>query len=214
MRAPAAVFIAAFLLTAASLSVECRADQPPQVLDEVVVTGERTGPGMWHVRSGSGQLWILGSMSPLPKGITWRSTQVEQVLAGANQVLIQKPFEIGIVKILWLLITEHKLLMVGGGKRLVDVLPADLHARYAAQRAKYTDDPAKWERCRPLVAAAFLEQAAFHKVGLSTHLDLGAAVRKLAEKHDVPVEEIKIAGVGDVIEAMKTLPRSEEHTSE
>ena len=188
MRASGTAFAAAILLTVGSLSIDCRADQPPQVLDDVVVTGERTGPGMWHVRSGAGQLWILGSMSPLPKGITWRSTQVEQVLGGANQVLIQKPFEIGIVKILWLLITEHKLLMVGGGKRLVDVLPAGLHARYAVQRAKYTDDPTKWERFRPLVAAAFLEQAAFHKVGLSTHLDLGAAVRKLAEKHDVPVD--------------------------
>jgi uncharacterized protein YbaP (TraB family) len=166
---------------------------------------------MWHVRGGSGELWILGSMSPLPKGITWRSKQVEQVLGSANQVLIQKPFEIGIVKILWLLITEHKLLMVGGGKRLVDVLPADLHARFAVQRAKYNGDPAKWERFRPLVAAAFLEQAAFHKVGLSTRLDLGAAVRKLAEKHDVPVQEIKIAGVGDVIEALKTLPQATEN---
>ena len=180
MRAPATLFLAAVLLTAGSLSIESRADQPPQVLDEMVVTGERTGPGMWHVHGGAGQLWILGSMSPLPKGITWRSTQVEQVLGGTNHVLIQKPFEIGIVRILWLLITEHKLLMVGGGKRLVDVMPADLHARYAVQRAKYTGDPNKWERFRPLVAAAFLEQAAFHKVGLSTHLDLGAAVRKLA----------------------------------
>src|ERR1700678_1832545 len=211
MRARAALF-AAILLTAASIFVVSHADQAPQVMDELVVTGERTGPGMWHVHgTGPGQLWIIGSMSPLPKGITWRSSQVETVLTGANQVLIQKPFEIGIVKILWLLITEHKLLMVGGGRRLVDVMPADLHARYAVQRAKYSDDPNKWERFRPLVAAAFLEQAAFHKVGLSTHLDLGAAVRKLADKHDVPVEEIKIAGVGDVIDAMKKLPAATEN---
>ena len=126
-------------------------------------------------------------------------------------MLIQNPFENGIVKILWLLITKHTASWSNGGKRLVDVLPADSHARYAVQRAKYTDDPTKWERFRPLVAAAFLEQAAFHKVSLSTHLDLGAAVRKLAEKHDVPVEEIKIAGVGDVIEAMKTLPAATEN---
>src|SRR5580692_12421750 len=110
MRAPAAVFIAAILLTAGSLSGECRADQPSQVLDEVVVTSERTGPGMWHVHSGTGQLWILGSMSPLPKGITWRSKQVEQVLGGTNRVLVQKPFEIGIARILWILITDRNLL--------------------------------------------------------------------------------------------------------
>jgi uncharacterized protein YbaP (TraB family) len=188
----------------------CHADPPPAVMDELVVTGERTGPGMWHVRHDAAQVWILGSMSPLPKGITWRATQVENVLDGASQVLVQKPFDIGIARILWLLITERSVLMVRGGKRLKDVLPADLHARFAAQRTKYTDDPDKWERFRPLIAAAFLQQAAFHQVGLSTRLDLGAAVRALAKKRRVRVEEIKIAGVGDVMDALKSLPPATE----
>jgi uncharacterized protein YbaP (TraB family) len=197
------------------LSMACHADPPPPVpppvMDELVVTGERTGPGMWHVHRGAAEVWILGSMSPLPKGITWRATQVDKVLGGTSQVLVQKPFEIGIARILWLLITERSVLMVRGGKRLKDVLPAELHARFAAQRAKYTQDPEKWERFRPLIAAAFLQQAAFHQVGLSTRLDLGAAVRTLAKKHHVRVEEIKIAGVGDVMDALKTLPPATEN---
>jgi len=180
-------------------------------MEELVVTGERTGPGMWHVHRGAAQVWILGSMSPLPKGITWRATQVEKVLDGAGQALVQKPFEIGIARILWLLITERSVLMVRGGKRLKDVLPAELHARFAAQRAKYTNDANKWERFRPLIAAAFLQQAAFHQAGLSTRLDLGAAVRTLAKKHRVRVEEVKIAGVGDVMDALKVLPPATEN---
>lgn len=180
-------------------------------MDDVVVTGERTGPGMWRVHHGAAQVWILGSLSPLPKGITWRSKQVEQVLDGTGQVLVQKPFEIGIARILWLLITERGALMVRGGKRLKDVLPPDLHARFAAQRAKYTDDPDKWERFRPLIAAAFLQREAFHHVGLSTRLDIGAAVRTLAKEHKVRVEEMKIAGVGDVMDALKSLPPAAEN---
>ena len=180
-------------------------------MNELVVTGERTGPGLWHVHRDAAQLWILGSLSPLPKDITWRSKQVEQVLNGTNQVLVQKPFELGIARILWLLLTEHNVLMVRGGKRLKDVLPADLHARFAVQRAKYTDDSDKWERFRPLIAAAFLQQAAFHQVGLSTRLDLGAAMRKLAKKHHVRVEEIKVAGIGDVMDALKTLAPAAEN---
>src|ERR1700722_697827 len=212
MRARTAVLIAAGLFAAGLWPSACRADQaPPPVMDELVVTGERTGPGMWRVHRGAAQVWILGSMSPLPKGITWRSRQVEQELEGASQVLVQKPFEIGIARILWLLLTERSVLMVTGGKRLKDVLPAELHARFAAQRAKYTDDPNKWERFRPLIAAAFLQQAAFHQVGLSTRLDLGAAVRTLAKKHGVRVEEIKIAGVGDVMDALKVLPPAAEN---
>jgi uncharacterized protein YbaP (TraB family) len=190
----------------------CRADQAPaQVMDDMVVTGERPGPGLWHVHRGTAQAWILGSMSPLPKGITWRSKQVEQLLDGTHQVLVQKPFEIGIARVLWLLITERSVLMLTGGRRLKDVLPPELHDRFAVQRAKYTNDPNKWERFRPLIAAAFLQQAAFHQVGLSTRVDLGAAMRSLAKKHHVQVEEIKIAGVSDVMEALKTLPPATEN---
>ena len=180
-------------------------------MDDMVVTGERPGPGLWHVHHGTAQVWIMGSMSPLPKGITWRSKQVEQLLDGTHQVLVQKPFEIGIARILWLLITERSVLMLTGGKRLKDVLPPELHDRFAAQRAKYTNDPNKWERFRPLIAAAFLQQAAFHQVGLSTRVDLGAAMRSLAKKHHVRVEEIKIAGVSDVMETLKTLPPATEN---
>ncbi len=200
------------VMLAIGLGGLCRAETPPPaVMDDVVVTGERTGPGMWQVHRGAAQVWILGSMSPLPKGITWRSKQVEQVLNGTNQVLVQKPFEIGIARILWLLLTERSALMVRGGKRLKDVLPADLHARFAVQRAKYTDDADKWERFRPLIAAAFLQREAFHQVGLSTRLDIGAAVRTLAKERKVRVEELKIAGVSDVMDALKALPPATEN---
>jgi uncharacterized protein YbaP (TraB family) len=166
---------------------------------------------MWHVHRGTAELWILGSMSPLPKGITWRSKQLEQVLETTHQVVVQKPFEIGIARVLWLLLTERSVLMVPGGKRLKDVMPPALHARFALQRAKYTPDADKWERFRPSIAALLLQQAAFHQVGLSTRLDLGAAVRTLAKKHGVRIDELKIAGVGDVLDAFKTMPAATEN---
>ena len=180
-RISAAMLLA--LLAGGWLSIARGADPapPPQQLDEIEVSGERTGPGLWHVHHGDAQLWILGSMSPLPKGITWRSKQVEQVLGSTSQVLVQKPFDIGVARIVWLLLTERSLFLLRGGKRLKDVMPADMHTRFAAQRAKYTDDPTKWERFRPLIAAAFLQQAAFHHVGLSTRVDMGAAMHAREE---------------------------------
>jgi uncharacterized protein YbaP (TraB family) len=205
MRKITLVLVAAGLL-AGSLPGHTMDMPAASQLEEVTVTGERTGPGMWRVHKGDAQIWVLGSISPLPKGITWKATQVDQVLGTTHQVLVPKPIEVGIVRILWLLLTERSVLMVHGGKRLKDVMPAALHERFAVQRAKYTDDADKWERYRPLVAAAFLEQAAFHRVGLSARLDLGAAVRSLAKKHGVRVEEVKIAGVGDFLDALKSMP--------
>jgi uncharacterized protein YbaP (TraB family) len=186
------------------------AQQTPGALDEIVVSAERAGPGMWRVHRGDANVWMLGSISPLPRDITWRSKQVESVLESTSQVLVQKPIEISVPRILWVLIADRKLLMVGGGKRLKDVLPADLHLRFAAQRSKVTDDADKWERYRPLIAAAFLQQAAFHQVNLSMRLDLGAALRVLAKKHGVRIEEIKVAGVSDMLEALKSMPAAAE----
>lgn len=204
--------LAAGLLLALCAGGPARADDAPApVLDEVVVTGERTGPEMWHVHRDASDLWILGSMSPLPRGITWRSKQFELVLDHANQAVIPKPFEVGIARILWLLITERDLLLVRGGKRLKDVMPPDLYARFSALRAKYGESPDKWEHYRPIIATAFLQRTAFHAVNLSTQLDLGAAVRMLADKHKVRVEDLKIAGVHDVLDALKTMPPATEN---
>jgi uncharacterized protein YbaP (TraB family) len=182
----------------------------PEKLDEIIVTGERAGPGLWHVYRGAAQLWIFGTVSPLPKDMTWRSTQLEKILDRTDQVLVAKPFEIGIARALWLLVTQRDLLMVGHGKRLKDVMPAELHARFAMQRAKFTKDADKWEKFRPIIAAAFLEEDALHAVGLSTRLDLGDEVRSLARKHRVHIEEFKIAGLHDVLDALKTLPPATE----
>ncbi len=189
-------------------------DEPPApaVLDEVVVTGERAGPGMWHVHHDGADVWLLGALSPLPRGITWRSRQVEQILASASQVLVQKPFEISMPRILWVLLTERSVVLETGGKRLKDALPPPLYERFATLRRKYTDDPAKWEHYRPIVAAAFLQQAAFRQIGLSMRLDLGAAVRLLAKERHVRVEELKVAAVGDMLDALKTMPAATEDT--
>ena len=188
------------------------AEQIPPALDEIVVTAERAGPGMWHVHRGDANVWLLGSISPLPRDITWRSKQVESVLESTSQVLVQKPIEISVPRILWMLIADRKYLMVGGGKKLKDVLPPDLHARFAAQRSNVGEEPGKWEHYRPIIAAAFLQQAAFHQVNLSMRLDLGAALRTLAKKHGVRIEEIKVAGVSDMLEALKTMPAAAERT--
>lgn len=203
-----------FLLAGAGL-LTChlavaRIDDPPDRLEEIVVTGERAGPGLWHVYKGAAQLWIIGTVSPLPKDMTWRSKQLEKILDGTDQVLVAKPFEIGIARALWLLVTQRDLLMVGHGKRLVDVMPSELHERFAAQRAKFTKDADKWEKFRPIIAAAFLEEDALHAVGLSTRLDLADEVRSLARKHHVRIEEFKIAGLHDVLDALKTLPPATE----
>jgi uncharacterized protein YbaP (TraB family) len=212
MRTVAATLLAAAAMLAGGLIARtANADEPianeaSAKLEEIVVNGERAGPGLWHVYKGSAQLWIFATVTPLPKDMTWRSKQLETLLDSTDQLLVLKPLEIGIARALWLLVTQRDLLMVGHGKRLKDVMPAELHERFAVQRAKFTKDSDKWEKYRPIIAAAFLEEDALHAVGLSTRLDLADEVRTLARKHHVRIEEFKVAGLHDVLDALKTLP--------
>jgi uncharacterized protein YbaP (TraB family) len=208
--AAAGAALAVSIMTGVQMSRARSVDEPAVQLDELTVTGERSGPGLWHVHRGAAQLWILGSVSPLPKDMTWRSKQFEEVLDTADQVLVAKPVEIGIARAMWLVVTQRSLLLAGHGKKLKDLMPADLYARFARQRARFTDDPEKWERYRPLVASAFLEEEALRRIGLSTKLDLGEEVRSLAHKHHVRVEEFKIAGLRDILDALKTMPPATE----
>jgi len=207
-RASVLRFILAGSLLLTGLAQARRVDAPPAAgtLDEVVVTGERAGPGLWHVRGHGSEAWILGTISPLPREISWRSLEVERTLAEAKVVLVGKPFEINIFRVLWLFITERSLLMVPGGRSLKDVMPAQLYARFALLRSKYSKEPDEWARYRPIIATAFLERAALHQAGLSARLEIGAEVRELAHKHDVRVEDVKVAGLGDFLAALKTMP--------
>ncbi|MGH8173547.1 MAG: TraB/GumN family protein, partial [Rhodanobacteraceae bacterium] len=56
-------------------------------LETIVVSGEQPGPGLWKVSSNDHVLWILGTLSPLPKGMAWRAKEVENTIANSQVVL-------------------------------------------------------------------------------------------------------------------------------
>src|SRR5688572_13171116 len=60
-------------------------------LEEIVVSGEFAGPGMWKVTRAddpSGHtLWIIGDPPPLPKRLSWRSNAVEAVVLRSQEIL-------------------------------------------------------------------------------------------------------------------------------
>ena len=67
-----------------------RGAEPPSLsepLPEVLINGERPGPGMWRVSKGDHTLWILATLVPLPKQVTWRSHAVETRIASSRVVL-------------------------------------------------------------------------------------------------------------------------------
>ena len=105
-------------------------------LDTVQVTGEQPGPGLWKVTGPQGHiLWILGTVSPLPARVEWRSDEVERTIAGVDHVLGDPGFgldaKIGFFKGLTLLPLAKKTARDPQGRTPNQALPAPTYARWS-----------------------------------------------------------------------------------
>ena len=67
------------------------ATEPTEALDEVLVSGEYPGPGLWKVTRADDAghvMWIVGEPPPLPKRMKWKSKDVEAVALSAQEILL------------------------------------------------------------------------------------------------------------------------------
>lgn len=145
-------------------------DGPVIEMDTVTVSGEMPGPGLWKVRRGDHLLYLLGTQSPLPKRISWRSDEVDQVLQLADEVLaspgITVDADVGFFRGLTLLPAAMKASRNPDGDTLRDVLPTDLHARWSVLKRRYLGRDGGIEKKRPLIAAFQLYSEALSDSGL------------------------------------------------
>jgi hypothetical protein len=175
--------------------------KPPPVptsvadLAPVVVSGVQPGPGLWKV-SGKGSaggdhvMWILGTLSPLPRDVQWQSREVEQVLAGSQQVLLQPSVrikaDVGILGKLFLLPSAYGARKNADGRTLQQVLPPPVYARWLVLKQKYIGKDRGIERWRPLFASQELYRKALKANGLSRSGNIKAGIEALAKRAGVP----------------------------
>ncbi len=204
----ALVLGAAFLVT-----VSARADD---ALEEVLVTGHQPGPGLWKVTRADDPhghvLWILGNYSPLPRKMTWRSTELAAVLAVSQAVLAPVSVSasagpLGGITLLPSLIGARSN---PDDKRLQEVVPADLYARWLPLKARYLGKDDRVEDWRPIFAAQELYRAALKQNDLVPYDGVWPAVEKLARKARVPITEpgieLKVEKARAAIREFKSTP--------
>jgi len=186
----------------------------PATLEEVLVTGQQPGPGLWKVTDeGSGHvLWILGNHSPLPKKMTWRSHELEAVLATSQQLLapVSVDASVGPLGGITLLPSLVGVRRNPGDKRLQDVVPPDLYARWQPLKARYLGNDDSAEQWRPLFAAQELYLAALKQNNLVPYDGVWPAVEKLARKARLQIIEpeiqLKVAKARTAIKEFKSAP--------
>jgi uncharacterized protein YbaP (TraB family) len=147
-------------------------------MEEVMVVGEHPGPGLWKVSKQSHLLYILGTHTPLPKDLVWRSREVEAAIARSNEVL-------GAYTVA-LRVDQEAAFQSRRGK-LKEILPARTYAQWRELRIKHIDEDEQTDRLLPAAAAMLLQARAYEHSGLAYSDAVWREIYQLARKHGVPV---------------------------
>jgi hypothetical protein len=163
-------------------AAQARASSMPELApihDEapVTVAGTQPGPGLWKVAKGDHVLWVLGTQSPVPRHMQWRSKEVEDALAASQEIVYAPSLGIsvdtgGFFRGMFLLPKMYGARKNPDGETLRDVLPPDLYARWLPLRQRYLGRGAGAERMRPLFAAGELWDEALDDSDLVSYADV------------------------------------------
>lgn len=171
----------------------------PVAVDEILVTGEHSGPGLWMATKDGRTLWILGMHAPLPAKMTWRSREVESILAESQRVVRWVGFEIdldmGFFARLGALPAVIGAGKNPGGAKLKDVVSPEAYRQWEILKAKYIGRDKSIESLRPAFAALSLRSQAASAAGLSSpepESVIWPTVKRLAKKHRVKILEPQI----------------------
>ena len=187
------------LLGAGPLTAAPPGSQPPAArqavqsdgsLQEVDVVGEQPGPGLWKISKGDHVLWLLGTLDHVPKGMTWRSRQVQSALASSQQLLANAPSvsaPLNPILLFRLYLQWRGLQKDPDRTRLRDWLPAPLYARFELLKARYDPHDGRIEELRPPFAALRLYQRSLDAAGLTRGNEIEHAVLELAHRDHVRV---------------------------
>lgn len=186
------LLLGCLLLSATAHAEAPPPDAPTALLETVVVSGVQPGPGLWKVSKDDHVLWVLGTLSPLPRRMSWESREVEGVIAQAQRVLLTPRVDVdvagGALAGVFLLPSLLKARNNPDKQTLADVLPADLYARWQPLKRKYIGRSDSVEKRRPIFAAQELYEEATDDAGLRIDGKVSETVEKLAKKHDVALE--------------------------
>src|SRR5580692_9160872 len=75
-------------------------------IESVTVTAQAKGPAYWRATKGQAEVWILGTVEPIPKDFGWNQNQLAKLLDGTRIVLLSPRATASLFQSAWFLLTE------------------------------------------------------------------------------------------------------------
>jgi uncharacterized protein YbaP (TraB family) len=212
--------IAAVLLPISPLPSAAAADQGAVAASvttpmQIVISGRYAGPKLWRVSRDGHVLWVLGTVSPLPKRMVWQTEDIQRLLRRTQEVIPAWP-SVGIgfhpFTALHLYALWRKAQTNPDHLPLQAVLPPDLYERFNALKLRFAPNDRRIEQLRPILAARRLYDSALAASDLTPRNDIQRTVLTLARQEGVAVHRDKLR-ISDPINVMRDLtdtPRAAE----
>ena len=153
-------------------------DYVATLVEEVLVTGEHPGPGLWKISKGPNTLRVLGTHAPLPSGLIWQSKEVESAIANSDAVL-------GAYSVL--LRVDQDDALRSQRNSLKRVLPRRAYARWRGLAKRFIGEGSKTDQLLPSAAALLLQSKAYEQNGLRYTDDIWRRIHNTAAFHRVPI---------------------------
>lgn len=201
------LILAALALAAATDASAQEAIDDPQanVVEALVVSAKLPGPAWWRVSDADTTIYVLGTPSALPKGLTWDKSVLERRLDGSFAVLTPPEWRAGLGDLPALLALRKRLKGDGGWAERSPALAARVQRAWGAAEPK---DPDGWKDWKPLFVALQLGGKANRRADLQT-MEPEKTIKALARKHRT---KARPAQVHKAMPMLKTLIR--EHSDE
>ncbi len=208
-----------FLAVLLCISAWAAADEPPAPsdavsMDTIVVAGAQPGPGLWKVSKGDHVLWVLGTLSPLPEKMQWRADEVAERIA-QSQVVLRAPgialkADVGFFGQLALLPSLVGVRNNPDDRKLDEVVPAELYARWKPLKERYLGRGGKVEKWRPMFAAEELYKAAIRKNGMTVGAGaINDKIEEIAKRAKIkPTPVAVVIGIDKPRDAIKEFKKS------
>jgi uncharacterized protein YbaP (TraB family) len=182
---------------------------------QVVISGRYRGPKLWRVSKAGHALWVLGTVTPLPKSMIWQTRDIQSLLKETQEVIPAWP-SVGIgfhpFTALHLYALWREAQTNPDHLPLKAVVPPDLYARFSALKLRFAPHDRRIEQLRPILAARRLYEEALTASDLTPHNDIQRTVLELAKQENVAIHQDKLL-VKDPVDIMRDLtaiPRSAE----
>ena len=161
------------LLAVLGLATACGRDSGgPQV------TTDPARPALWKVSDADTTIYLFGTIHMLPPGATWKSTAVDEALAGSKAAYFETDVE-GDPQARTSLV--QRLGLLAPSKRLSDALTPDQKSTVAAAAARVGYSLGALDGQQPWFAAVTLSDAAIRGAGYSSEAGVENQLRREAE---------------------------------